>query len=129
MAFSKAHKFEDAIYHFSLMCRALSHPARVMILKRLIALHGDRAKASELTTGLPITQQALSQHFRILREMSIVSCQEEYPNVYYTLNNEMFNTFVGIFSLVTQADAKYDESYKQEITPLGRRRTAGTTPV
>jgi DNA-binding transcriptional ArsR family regulator len=110
MAFSKAHKFDDAIYHFSLMCRALSHPARVMILKRLIALHGDRAKAGVLTVGLPITQQALSQHFKILREMSVVSCQEEHPNVYYSLNNELVNTFVGIFSLVVQADSKYDEN-------------------
>ena len=129
MAFSKAHKFDAAIYHFSLMCRALSHPARVMILKRLISRHGDRAKAGELTDGLPITQQALSQHFRILREMSIVTCQEEYPNVYYALNNELFNTFVGIFGLVTQADLKYDDDFRKEVEPLGKRRTTGTTPV
>ena len=129
MAFSKAHKFDEAIYHFSLMCRALSHPARVMILKRLISLHGDRARAGELTTGLPITQQALSQHFRILREMSVVTCQEEYPHVYYSLNSELLNTFVGIFGLVTQADLKHDENFRKEIGPLGKRRTAGTTPV
>lgn len=129
MAFSKAHKFDDATYHFSLMCRALSHPARVLIVRKLISLHGERAKAGELTEGMPISKQALSQHFRILREMSIVKCEEEYPNIYYSLNNDMLNTLLGLFSLVTQSDRKYDKTYATEAKTLGKRRSAGTTPL
>jgi len=128
MAFSKAHKFDDDIYHFSLLCRALSHPARVVILKRLVNLHGDRAKVSELIVDLPISKQSLSDHLKILREMSIVNCETCHPYVYYSLNHELLNTYVGIFSLVTQAYLKYDENYHAEIKTIGARRTIGTTP-
>ncbi|HLF65847.1 MAG TPA: winged helix-turn-helix domain-containing protein [Saprospiraceae bacterium] len=129
MAFSNAHRYDDAIYHFALLCNALSHPARVIILKRLIALHGEWARASELGAGLPLAKQTLSDHFKILREMSIVNCEVRHPYIYYSLNSTLMNTYVGIFSLVTQAELKYDENYVAETKILGSRRTTGTTPV
>lgn len=128
MAFSNAHKYDPAIYHFSLLCRALSHPARVIILKRLIALHGEWAKGSDLGAGLPLAQQTLSDHFKILREMSIVNCKVRHPHTFYCLNSELFNTYVAVFTLVTQAELKYDENYINEIDQIGIRRKIGTTP-
>ncbi len=129
MAFSKAHKFSDEIYHFSLMCKALSHPARVMIIKTLISLHGERALASKLISNLAISKQAASVHLKMLREMSVISCEEEYPHVYYRLNSELINTYFGLFSLVTQAELKVDETFSREIPAVGGRRTLGTAPV
>jgi DNA-binding transcriptional ArsR family regulator len=126
MAYSKAHKFDDAIHHFSLMCKALSHPARVMILKRLISLHGESAIVGDLTSGLPLSKQALSEHIRVLREMSIVICEVKHPYIHCTLNAELLNTYIGIFSLVTQAELKYDDNYKAELKSVGLRSMVGT---
>ncbi len=129
MAFSKAHKFDDAVYHFSLMCRALSHPARIIILKRLIDSDGDKVTAGALIEGLPISRQTASGHLRMLREMSIINCEEQHPHTCYSLNSDLLNTWAGIFSLVMQADSKYDDNYLSEIEIVGARRTIGTTPV
>lgn len=129
MAFTKAHKFDPDIYHFSLMCGALSHPARVIILKRLMNLHGESANVAELTRDLPLSKQAISEHLKILREMSIVCCEEKTPFVYYSMNPELINTVMGLFMLVTQASLKLDEQYVEELKAVGIRRMIGTTPV
>jgi DNA-binding transcriptional ArsR family regulator len=129
MAFSKAHEFDDAVHHFSLMCRSMAHPARALIVLKLLGLHGEKAKVGELAAGMPISLSTFSEHLKILREMSIVQCEVQHPYVYYSMNSALVNTYFGIFGLVTQAELKYDENYKEELKTISARRAIGTTPV
>ena len=73
MAFSKAHRFATADYHLSLICHALSHPARIQILRKLVAQ--KKCSAKQLHLGLPISKNAVWQHLKILRDMSIIQCE------------------------------------------------------
>jgi DNA-binding transcriptional ArsR family regulator len=61
---------------------ALADATRRHLLERLAA--SDLA-VSELMTGLEISQAAVSQHLRVLREAGLVTARQEGRNVYYQL--------------------------------------------
>ena len=59
---------------------ALADPTRRYLLERLAT--GERA-VTELTAGLDMTQAAVSQHLRVLREAGLVSARQEGRHRYY----------------------------------------------
>lgn len=129
MAFSKAHLFKESIQHFSLMCKSMGHPARAEIVLKLIAQHGEKITAGELAKDMPIAKSTFSEHLKVLRDMSVVCCEVEHPFVYYSMNTSLMNTFTGIFSIATQAELKYDDTYKEELQKINSRRMIGAAPI
>lgn len=61
---------------------ALADPTRRHLLERLAA--GDRA-VCDLTSGLDMSQAAVSQHLRVLREAGLVTAKREGRHRYYQL--------------------------------------------
>jgi DNA-binding transcriptional ArsR family regulator len=61
---------------------ALADPTRRHLLERLA---GSDLAVCELTAGVRISQAAVSQHLRILREAGLVSCRRDGRNSYYRL--------------------------------------------
>jgi DNA-binding transcriptional ArsR family regulator len=61
---------------------ALADATRRHLLERLA---GSDLAVSELMTGLEISQAAVSQHLRVLREAGLVTARQEGRNVYYQL--------------------------------------------
>jgi DNA-binding transcriptional ArsR family regulator len=61
---------------------ALADPTRRHLLEQLAA--GDRS-VSDLVTGLDMTQAAVSQHLKVLRESGLVSARQEGRRRYYEL--------------------------------------------
>jgi DNA-binding transcriptional ArsR family regulator len=86
MAFSKAHKFNREEYTLSILCKALSHPARIRILQ--ILKHNGTTSAHELFREIPLARPTVSQHLTILRRCGTVSFYEQFPSVLYTLDEE-----------------------------------------
>ena len=127
MAFSKAHRFNASDYHYSLLCRALAHPARLAILRRLAA--NGPTPADILISGMPISQPAASQHLRILREMHILNCEQQSPTVIYWLNEELTNTHRGILNLLLKADGMFDTMHENEIGSLSRLFRASASGI
>lgn len=118
MAFSKAHRFKPSDYHFSLLCRALGHPARLAILRRL-QKHGP-TPVKALIVGMPISKAAASQHLKILREMHILNCEQRAPQVIYWLNQDMSNTYQAIVDLLLRAGKKFDVTHESEMKIISR---------
>lgn len=90
MAFSKAHIFNPHDYLFSLICHALSHPARILILRKLIK--EGKCSVKQLKREVPLSGPTLSQHLRILLTMDIIHCEEQCPTVFYFFNHDLFET-------------------------------------
>ena len=65
--------------------RLFSVEARVLIVQ---ALKDKSMCVTELTSQLGISQEATSQHLRVLRESGIVRFQKRGYNVYYSLNKQ-----------------------------------------
>jgi len=63
---------------------AVAHPARVRILRILIATKG--CVCGELVDMLPLAQSTVSQHLKILKEAGLVSGEVDGPKVCYCVD-------------------------------------------
>ena len=66
------------------LAKALGHPARVAILKMLIA-RGD-CICGEIVSELPLAQATVSQHLKVLKEAGLVQGEVDGPRVCYCVN-------------------------------------------
>lgn len=86
--------------------KALSHPARLMILKFLELT--ETCTFGTLSSILPISKASTAQHLRVLKSAKMVTCRSVPPHMFYSLNTkslaqakEMSGLF---FSPMTPAD-------------------------
>ena len=66
------------------LSRAIAHPARVRILRILLARQA--CVCGELVDQLPLAQSTVSQHLKILKEAGLVQGEIDGPNVCYCIN-------------------------------------------
>ena len=64
------------------LCRALGHPTRVAIVRRLRA---TSACVSDIVGALPLAQSTVSQHLKVLKEAGLVRGEAEGLRVCYCL--------------------------------------------
>jgi DNA-binding transcriptional ArsR family regulator len=129
MAFSKAHRFKASDYHFSLLCKALSHPVRIVILRKLIESTEQTLSVEQLSSGIPLVSSTISHHLKMLRDMHILRCDGMGSTVDYSINSDLPNTSWGVIQLVILSNVKYDDLYDLELPLIGSRRTTGAVPV
>lgn len=63
---------------------AVAHPARVRILRLLLAR--DACVCGEIVDQLPLAQSTVSQHLKILKESGLVQGEVDGPKVCYCVN-------------------------------------------
>lgn len=64
------------------LLKALSHPARLRVLCRLV---DGEASVGELQPLTGLSLSALSQHLAVLREMELVSTRRQAQTIFYAL--------------------------------------------
>lgn len=64
------------------LLRALAHPARLMVLCRLVQ---GESSVGDLQPLVGLSLSALSQHLAVLREMELVATRRESQTIYYSL--------------------------------------------
>lgn len=70
----------------ALSCKALSHPARLAIL-RTLALRGS-CICGEIVDVMPLSQATVSQHLKILKDAGLISGKIDGQRSCYCLNTE-----------------------------------------
>lgn len=73
------------------MCKALGHPARVMIVNYLNKI--DRCLCGDIVGLLPLAQSTVSQHLKCLKEAGLVIGEVEGPKTCYCLDKAMLKKF------------------------------------
>lgn len=86
MAFSKASHFHPITFKQSFWSKALSHPARIIILSHLLN-HGE-TPFHVLAKLIPLAKTTVSQHLRILRLIGLIESYEVYPHTIYKLHHK-----------------------------------------
>ena len=76
---------------FALMCKALSHPARVLILKYLLEM--DRCICGEIVNILPLAQSTVSQHLKSLKKSGLIKGTVEGPSTCYCVDRDSLSRF------------------------------------
>lgn len=66
------------------LAKALAHPARLAILRRLLA-QGE-CVCGEIVSGLPLAQATVSQHLKVLKDAGLIAGEVDGPRVCYCVN-------------------------------------------
>lgn len=84
MARSKTHLFEKKEVELARISKALSHPARVAILK--ILSQKTECVCGEIVDGLPLAQATVSQHLKELKSIGIITGTIDGPKSCYCVD-------------------------------------------
>ena len=76
---------------FAGMCKALGHPARVMIINYLKKI--DRCLCGDIVQLLPLAQSTVSQHLKCLKKAGLIKGEVEGPKTCYCLDKTMLKKF------------------------------------
>jgi DNA-binding transcriptional ArsR family regulator len=87
MAISKGAAFADKDRQISVVAKALSHPARVAIL-RALAKRGA-CMCGEIVEVMPLAQSTVSQHLKDLKEAGLVTGEVEGTKSCYCIDWNM----------------------------------------
>ncbi|MEP0323210.1 ArsR/SmtB family transcription factor [Bauldia litoralis] len=66
--------------------KALGHPARLAIIRALIAAGDRQCCCGEIVSNLPLAQSTVSQHLKVLKEAGIVQGKIDGPRCAYWLD-------------------------------------------
>lgn len=94
MGITKKELFTDHDNRLAAFCKALGHPARIAILKHLIAIKGCCCNDLVEETGL--AQATVSQHLKALKELDIIQGNIEGKNYCYCINDKTWKTLRAI---------------------------------
>ena len=77
--------------NLALLCKALSHPARIRIIQFL--QKEDQCLCGKIVDILPLSQSTVSQHLKILKEANLILGEVDGPRTCYCLNKESLAKF------------------------------------
>jgi ArsR family transcriptional regulator, arsenate/arsenite/antimonite-responsive transcriptional repressor len=84
MALNFSDKFSTHDVSVARMCKALSHPARIAIMR--ILAERNSCVCGELVTTLPLAQATISQHLKELKEAGLIRGDVDGPRVCYCID-------------------------------------------
>jgi ArsR family transcriptional regulator, arsenate/arsenite/antimonite-responsive transcriptional repressor len=85
MAFSKKEEFTRDDIWLADVAKALSHPARIRILKILTDM--ESCMVGSLVDRLPLAQATVSQHLKELKRVGLITGEIDGPKICYCVNN------------------------------------------
>ena len=93
MRYPYLQSYEEENWYFSAMAKAMSHPARVAIVRLLY----DRGKTDFATLArlLPLADTTVSQHLRVLREAGFIRGWTDGKRMIYRINRRAVTTFAN----------------------------------
>ncbi|MES2768850.1 MAG: metalloregulator ArsR/SmtB family transcription factor [Bdellovibrionota bacterium] len=97
MALSRKEEFPDKDILLADWCKALSHPARIAIL-RTLARRGE-CICGDLVLDLPLAQSTVSQHLKALKEVGLIKGEIDGPRSKYCIDKKNFERFMKSFEI------------------------------
>ena len=85
----------DNLEKLSEIFKALSDPTRLRIIKMLSSSNSMMC-VNAITNELDVTQSAVSQHLRILRQAGFVNSERRGYFIHYSINPDAFNDLNGL---------------------------------
>ena len=84
MAVARTEEFNKIDIELAEIAKALSHPARIRILKILNDL--DSCMVGSIVDLLPLSQSTVSQHLKELKRVGLIRGEIEGPKICYCIN-------------------------------------------
>lgn len=96
MAINKKEEFETKEIELAELAKAISHPARIAILKTLA--EKNMCICGEIVEVLPLAQSTVSQHLKELLSAGLIKGTIDGPKSCYCINWPAFEKFEKLFS-------------------------------
>lgn len=94
-------EFKPEHKELAMYAKALSHPARVYIMERLIQENRcdgvGCCTSGEMITEVPIARSTLSQHLKELRNAGLIQGEIELPTIRYCVNKKNWEKAKKLF--------------------------------
>jgi ArsR family transcriptional regulator, arsenate/arsenite/antimonite-responsive transcriptional repressor len=104
--------------HIAELAKALAHPARLRILRLLLATPG--CIGGDIVDAIGLAQSTVSEHLRILKTAGVVRGEIDGPRVCYALNPDALRTLSDFANLFAQG-TPLDACCLPEVTSLGHK--------
>jgi len=107
MVKSKKYKFDESSRQVADIAKALSHPARVAILKYLA--HTKTCISGDISNEIPLSRTTVSQHLKELRDAGLIHGEIEGLKINYCLCHNNIEKCRKIFTdFLTEIDIDMD---------------------
>lgn len=73
----------EADEELALLCKAVGHPARVLILRLLV--RRESCICGDIVDELPLAQSTVSQHLKVLKDAGLIRGEIDGPRVCYCI--------------------------------------------
>lgn len=107
MAINKKAQFGPLDVALADFAKALSHPARIKILR--ILLERDTCICGDLVEQMPLSQSTVSQHLKELKKAGLIKGEVEGVRSCYCLNPQVFNHFSQLFESLSHSIKVYGQ--------------------
>ena len=108
MAFNKKEEFGKKEQELADLAKALSHPARIAILK--VLAQKNECICGEIVEVLPLAQSTVSQHLKELKNVGLIDGSLDGPRSCYCINWKIFQRFTddlnGLFQTLKVKNEK-----------------------
>jgi ArsR family transcriptional regulator, arsenate/arsenite/antimonite-responsive transcriptional repressor len=91
MRIHKKEEFGKKRQHLAMLAKAVSHPARISILK--ILSKKENCNCSELVELLPLSQSTVSQHLKELKNCGLINSAGKGTSNIYSINRIVLKEF------------------------------------
>lgn len=118
MAFSRSQEFRTNEQHTALICQALSHPARIRMISRLVNAQDSSLDYPSITNDIPLNPSTISQHLKYLRSRNIIEHSYDDNNYIYKLKTDNPLLMDCINAIVAMSDHLSDENLDKELDVL-----------
>jgi DNA-binding transcriptional ArsR family regulator len=98
MAIHKKESFTNKEQELAAFAKAISHPARIAILK--VLAERNECICGEIVDILPLAQSTVSQHLKELKNAGLILGTVEGPRSCYCINWKAFEKFMAAFSFL-----------------------------
>ena len=98
MAINKKDAFTQKEQDLAAFAKAMSHPARIAILK-VLAQKND-CICGEIVDVLPLAQSTVSQHLKELKTAGLITGETDGPRSCYCINWKAFEKFNALYFLL-----------------------------
>jgi ArsR family transcriptional regulator len=88
----------------ALVAKALSHPARIQIIRLLLSK--KTCIGGDIVDVVGLAQSTVSEHLRILKASGIITGEITRPRVCYSLNPLRLNHFKDFLGFILDSDAE-----------------------
>lgn len=92
---NKSEKFDSNLRELALLAKAISHPARLAILKYLAET--KTCISGDISDFLPLSRTTVSQHLKELKDIGLIHGEIDGLKVNYCLCSTELNRFLDLF--------------------------------